>query len=681
MRTCRGLLDAVSRRKLWDTRSLHDTKYKRCLNVVDLIGIGTGSSAGLGVYVLSAYIARAEAGPSAVLSVLLGGVSALLSGVCHAELAARFPRAGSSYVYSYSTFGELCAFITGWNLLLEHVLGAAVAAKAWSGYVDYMLNDTVNRYMSDTVDWSDWWILDTYPDVLASSISLLATLFLVPSVRVYSVINFILICLAGLFVLSFICVGFFHVETHNWTKSPGFFPHGVRGMTSGAAVLIYAFTGVDNVATSGEETKNACRTIPTAIVASIMITFVVYFGATTSLTLAFPWVDLSDKAALAKAYEGRHIFAAKYVIGVGAVFGLSAAILGSLYPLSRILHAMCEDGLLPRGLSRVNSSTQTPIVGILILGLFSAGIALIVAFDPAIEMLSIASLTGYFLSALNVLCLRYHPDVVGVYREYTDPEDSVDYTKQARLCETCNHPSTPRLEVMMNGDLTLHYTTENRFSNSSDKPDSCQLNGQCKCANSAPYSQTGYKFDSTERSYLKPETNRSSLSLSSLSSLIRLPSYTCLDPDESTWRSTRHSILTYLISSVFMCVSVIAVALESTARSWWAITLACISAVFMVTSSLFIAKQPQNKTKLYFQTPYVPFVPLLSMLISMILLSALSSLAWTRFALWMLLGLMFYCIYGVRNSAIRHEDDQEVVLYDVTNPTFNMNSIPRSHVR
>ena len=69
----------------------------------------------------------------------------LSTGLCHAELAGRLPRAGTGYTYCYVTLGELCAFVVGWGIILEHVLTAAVAAKAWGHYLEYMMNDTMSE--------------------------------------------------------------------------------------------------------------------------------------------------------------------------------------------------------------------------------------------------------------------------------------------------------------------------------------------------------------------------------------------------------------------------------------------------------------------------------------------------------------------------------------------------------
>ena len=113
-----------SRRKRLTTANVYHSQLRRCLTVIDLTTLGIGSTLGAGIYILAGTVARDLAGPAVIISFLFAGFASLLSGLCYAELGSKYPRAGSAYVYSYVIIGELAAFITGWNLILEYIVGA-----------------------------------------------------------------------------------------------------------------------------------------------------------------------------------------------------------------------------------------------------------------------------------------------------------------------------------------------------------------------------------------------------------------------------------------------------------------------------------------------------------------------------------------------------------------------------
>ncbi|CAN7946582.1 unnamed protein product, partial [Ixodes hexagonus] len=142
------------------------------LNFLGLLFAGVGGTLGLGIYVLAGQVASTKAGPAVVLSFLIAAVASVFSGLCYAEFGARVPKAGSAYVYSYVTVGEFMAFVIGWNLILEYVIGTASVARGYSGYLDSLLNHTIETHFRHWMPMGVSW-LSAYPDVFALTITLL----------------------------------------------------------------------------------------------------------------------------------------------------------------------------------------------------------------------------------------------------------------------------------------------------------------------------------------------------------------------------------------------------------------------------------------------------------------------------------------------------------------------------
>lgn len=137
---------AISRKKFVDPATAQRTKFLRCLTKFDLTCLGVGSALGSGVYIFIGVLARNVAGPGLVISFFFAAVASLLSGLCYAEFAARVPRVGLAYTFSYVTIGELCAFVIGWNLVLEYITGVSSPARAWSSCLDSaLLNNAISN--------------------------------------------------------------------------------------------------------------------------------------------------------------------------------------------------------------------------------------------------------------------------------------------------------------------------------------------------------------------------------------------------------------------------------------------------------------------------------------------------------------------------------------------------------
>ncbi|XP_035157245.1 cationic amino acid transporter 4 [Callithrix jacchus] len=388
--------------------STMDTSLRRCLSTLDLTLLGVGGMVGSGLYVLTGTVAKDMAGPAVLLSFGVAAVASLLAALCYAEFGARVPRTGSAYLFTYVSMGELWAFLIGWNVLLEYIIGGAAVARAWSGYLDAMFSHRIRNFTEAHVGSWEMPLLAQYPDFLAAGIILLASAFVSCGARVSSWLNHTFSTISLLVILFIIILGFILAQPHNWSaEEGGFAPFGFSGVMAGTASCFYAFVGFDVIAASSEEAQNPRRSVPVAIAISLALAAGAYILVSTVLTLMVPWHSLDPDSALADAFYRRGYRWAGFIVAAGSICAMNTVLLSLLFSLPRIVYAMAVDGLFFQVFARVHPRTQVPVAGTLVFGLLTAFLALLLDLESLVQFLSIGTLLAYTFVATSIIVLRY----------------------------------------------------------------------------------------------------------------------------------------------------------------------------------------------------------------------------------------------------------------------------------
>ncbi|XP_061242630.1 cationic amino acid transporter 3-like [Bos javanicus] len=591
------------RRKPLEPRARAEGRLLRCLNILDLVILGVGSTLGAGVYFLVGDVAKNKAGPASIICLLVAALSTMSSGLCYAEFGARVPCAGSAYLYSYVTVGQLCAFIIGWDLILSFVIGTASLARAWSSSFNNLVGDYISQGLEETFSQYMPNYLATYPDFFALALVLLLTGVLILGVRESALVSRVFTVINILVLIFIIVSGFIKGDLHNWQLteqdytlaaagsndtysldplgSGGFVPFGFEGILHGAAMCLYAFLGFDIIATIGEEALNPHHSIPWSIMITIFICFLLYFGVSAALTLMVPYYLIHPESPFAQAFVHVGWSAARYIVAIGTLCALSSSLLGVLFPMPRVIYSMADDGLLFRRLARIHARTHTPVMATLTSGIFAAVMALLFELRDLMELSSIGILLAYIMVAFSVLVLRYQPDQI----------------------------------------LSKNEKAKNEIEIS-------------ECA--ASPSET------------VPEAGISRILKSLWFSTSTTP----------TWKSGQ--IVYGCAFLLVFLMTILSLILAQWPRRVFSgdpmLTTVTVLLLLLITGvTAIIWRQPQNPSPLYFKVPALPVLPLVTIFVNVYLMMQMTSETWVQFGVWNVIGFIIYFGYGIRHSLENNE--------------------------
>ncbi|MGQ9470314.1 MAG: amino acid permease [Candidatus Aminicenantales bacterium] len=402
---------------LWLTKSpsqlqeaSEKTELKKTLRAIDLAALGVGSVVGTGIFVATGQGAHL-AGPGVLVSFIIAAVTSGFCALTYSELASMFPVAGSTYSYAYVAFGELIAWIIGWDLMLEYMVSASAVASGWSATFTGLLETAgINLPRALVTAPLAGGVLDL-PAIL---IVLIITWILYIGIRESSTTNNIIVVVKIAVILLFVFLGVSKVDPSHFRP---FAPFGWKGIMSGAAIIFFAYIGFDAVSTAAEETKNPKRDVPLGLLLCLGVVILLYVSVAFVLTGMVPFKEIDLENALPAALARYGIRWGGALVATGAIVGMISTLLITIYGQVRIFMVMARDGLLPASFSLVHPRHRTPHICTWITGGLTAFIAGVLPLSMIIDLVNIGTLFAFIIVSLGVIILRRtRPDLERRFR-------------------------------------------------------------------------------------------------------------------------------------------------------------------------------------------------------------------------------------------------------------------------
>ncbi|WP_345951154.1 amino acid permease [Mucilaginibacter sp. PAMB04274] len=425
------------------------THLKKELRVKDLTLMGIAAVVGAGIF-STIGTASFNGGPGVSILFILTAITCGFSAMCYAEFASRIPVAGSAYTYAYASFGELIAWIIGWDLLMEYAIGNIAVAISWSEYFVNLLEgfhihlpryltmdyfsafkgyeqlqqltasghaaEITERIKAEALAWS------TAPGIggikfvanlPALLIVVLITYLVYIGIRETKKVTNAMVLLKVGVVIAVIVLGFFYVTPANWHP---FMPNGFSGMMKGVSGVFFAYIGFDAISTTAEECENPQRDLPKGMIYSLIVCTVLYVLIALVLTGMVSYKELQVGDPLAFVFARVGLTNISYVISVSAVIATASVLLIFQMGQPRIWMSMSRDGLLPKAFSRIHPKFQTPSFATVVTGFVVAIPALFMNLTEVTDLTSIGTLFAFVLVCGGVLLLPKTEAVKGKFR-------------------------------------------------------------------------------------------------------------------------------------------------------------------------------------------------------------------------------------------------------------------------
>lgn len=362
------------------------TELSRRMGLFHLTMYGVGLILGAGIYVLVGK-AAGLAGGSVWISFVFASIAAIFAGLSYSELSSLFPKSAAEYIFVKRAFkNNFFAFVVGWLVIITTIITAATVSVGFGGYFLQFFNIPI----------------------VITAIVLIGILSFVNyfGIRESSWTNIIFTIIEASGLIIIIVIGFTVTEPIqvDYFESP----NGLSGIVLGFVLIFFAFIGFESMVNVAEEVKNPSKTIPKAIVLSIVITAIIYILVSVSAVRVLNWEELGNSVApLANIADKTLGSTGNTLLSAIALFATSNTVLISLIAGSRIFYGIAKEGSLPAIFGKIHQKTKTPWVAIIVIMLVSMGFALVGDIVLIANITVFAVVITFASINLAVIVLRY----------------------------------------------------------------------------------------------------------------------------------------------------------------------------------------------------------------------------------------------------------------------------------
>lgn len=352
---------------------------KRVITFPLLIFYGLGTIIGAGIYILVGKIAH-EAGDFTLYSIAIAGTLALLTALSYAELSSKFPQSAGAALYVHKAWNTpILSGTMGYGLALTGIVSSATITNGCIGYLNVFLPDANNTLA----------II-----LIVIAMTALIVYGIKESLTVIAIITIIEI--GGLFlVISIAATGEIDYQSvNNLFTLPTTMPN-INGILLGSFIAFYAFLGFEDMVNVAEETKSPAKTMPRAVIGSVLIAIVLYIAVSIAATASMPLEQLANSKAPLSDIVTSNGYSPHLITAISLIAVINGALVNMIMS-SRILYGMANQGLAPKTLARVNVKTKTPINASIIVALF------VLAFTLGLDLTSLATLTSFLTMTVFV---------------------------------------------------------------------------------------------------------------------------------------------------------------------------------------------------------------------------------------------------------------------------------------